>query len=687
LQKTKLLSIIQLLISFCAEGQKEDYSVFQISNCKNRTWLTHKSNNQLLYKTIVDEALVLLKKREAGIAKLQTKNDWETYKKDLRAKVFSSLGRFKKTPLNPKITGVIKRDSYRIEKILFESHPGFYVTGCLFIPKKRHKPAPTVIYVSGHTALSFRSKTYQHLILNMVDKGFIVFAIDPIGQGERLQYPDGKPKKSKIGGPTTEHSFAGEQTLLTGISLSDYFIWDGVRAIDYLATRKEVDMERIGITGRSGGGTQTAMIAAYDERVYAAAPECYITNFKRLLQSIGPQDAEQNLYHAIKSGFDFPDYFHLRAPKPALIVTTTLDFFSQQGARETYAEALKSYSAMGKPHNISMVEDFGVHESTKKNREAVYAFFQKQLNLAGDSTDKETDIFSPKELWVTETGQVVTSLNSKTVFDLNQEYFTKTEVPKNRLKETVKKISGVNLNYKLTAAVFTGKLPKENYEINKYFLERENSDFVLPVWVVKAPDSKVDKIMLWLHPKGKEKTLESRMLTKFISAGYTVITADMPGTGELFDPGFTGDGFINKVPFNYTFGAQLSGISIPGILADNIDLLMQFAVDQRSENSQIDAFIEREMSSPFLHYVVFNNPFTRIVFLNPLTSNESLIHEQFYDTGLAYYVVPGSLPFYDFKDLVSLLPENSYKIIGQAGDVEQEVSSDVYEIETIDFFK
>ncbi len=687
MKRTNLLSIFILLISICVEGQNADYSVFQITNSKNRTWLTYKDNNQLLYKTIVDEALVLLKKREAGIARLQTEEDWKTYQKELRTKVFSSLGKFKKTPLNPKITGTIKKDRYRIEKILFESHPGFYVTGCLFIPKKRQKPAPAIIYVSGHSDLSFRSNIYQHIILNMVDKGFIVFAIDPIGQGERLQYPDRKTNKSKIGGPTTEHSFAGVQTLLTGTSLSDYFIWDGVRAIDYLATRKEVDMARIGITGRSGGGTQTAMIAAYDNRVYAAAPECYITNFKRLLQSIGPQDAEQNPYHAIKSGFDFPDYFHLRAPKPSLIVTTTLDFFSQQGARETYAEALKSYSAMGNLDNISMVEDFGVHESTQKNREAVYAFFQKHLNLPGDSSDNETEIFSPEELWVTKTGQVVTSLNSKTVFDLNQEYFTKTEVPKNRLKETVKKISGVNLNYKLTASVFTGKLPMENYEIDKYFLERENREFALPVWVMKAPDSEVSKILLWLNPKGKEKILESSMLTKFISAGYTVITADMPGIGELFDPNFRGDGFINNVPFNYTFGAQLSGKSIPGILADNIDLLMQFVAEQNSGSRHTDAFIEGEMSSPFLHYAIFNNPFSRIVFLNPLTSNESLIHEQYYNPGLVYYVVPGSLPYYDFKDLISLLPEKSYEIISAADGVEKKVSSGIYEREIIDFFK
>jgi cephalosporin-C deacetylase-like acetyl esterase len=184
------------------------------------------------------------------------------------------------------------------------------------------------------------------VILNLVEKGFIVLAFDPLGQGERLQYPDAETGKSKMGGSTKEHSYAGIQTLLTGTSLTDYFIWDGIRVLDYLETRKEVDMKRIGMTGRSGGGTQTAQIAACDERIYAAAPECYITSFKRLLQSIGPQDAEQNPYKAIAKGFDHADYLHIRAPKPALMITTTHDFFSIQGARETFAEVQKSYAAL-----------------------------------------------------------------------------------------------------------------------------------------------------------------------------------------------------------------------------------------------------------------------------------------------------------------------------------------------------
>ena len=181
------------------------------------------------------------------------------------------------------------------------------------------------------------------MILNLVEKGFIVLAYDPIGQGERLQYPDLVTGKSTIGSATQEHSYAGVQTLLTGSSLSDYFIWDGIRAVDYLCSRKEVDSGRIGITGRSGGGAQAAMIAACDDRILAAALENYVTNFKRLFQAIGPQDAEQNPWFGIAKGIDHADFIHARAPKPTLIISTTNDYFSIQGARETFNEVKKNH--------------------------------------------------------------------------------------------------------------------------------------------------------------------------------------------------------------------------------------------------------------------------------------------------------------------------------------------------------
>jgi hypothetical protein len=342
-------------------------------------WLEYSDAPNALYHCLADQCFDLLDKREIGISKINTLAGWQERQKYIRETLTDIVGPFpEKTPLNAKILKTVDKGSYKVEHIIYESQPGFYVTSSLYIPGnlKRRTKAPAVIYCSGHSAEGYRSAVYQNVILNLVTKGFVVFAFDPVGQGERLEYFNPETGQSDVGGPTKEHSYPGAQAFITGASQARYMIWDGIRAVDYLITRREVDPARIGITGRSGGGTQSAYIAAFDERIHAAAPENYITNYRRLLQTIGPQDAEQVMFHFLYRGLDHPDLLLVRAPKPAMLITTTRDMFSIQGVMETEAEVAGIYKAYNSADNFSRVEDDDVHASTKKNREAMYAFFR-----------------------------------------------------------------------------------------------------------------------------------------------------------------------------------------------------------------------------------------------------------------------------------------------------------------------
>src|SRR5690606_8342841 len=154
--------------------------------------------------------------------------------------------------------GTLRKEGYTVEKLYYESRPGYYVTAAMFIPDQRQGKAPAIIFCSGHSDNGFRAEAYQHIMLNYVMKGFIVLAFDPTGQGERIQYAGTALKK----GAVNEHSYGGVQSFVSGLPPANYFIWDGIRTVDYLLTRKEVDPTRIGIAGRSGGGTQSAYIAA-----------------------------------------------------------------------------------------------------------------------------------------------------------------------------------------------------------------------------------------------------------------------------------------------------------------------------------------------------------------------------------------------------------------------------------------
>ena len=167
-------------------AQENNPSVFHANRGGERQWFLYENNHEALYKIITNEAFELLDQRKKKVENLRSADDWRNYQKELKQKVFTSLNNFEKTPLNVQVTGKIKKESFTVEKIMFESHPDFFVTGCLFIPKKRQKPAPAIIYCSGHNDIAFRNETYQRVILNLVEKGFIVFGMDPIGQGERL---------------------------------------------------------------------------------------------------------------------------------------------------------------------------------------------------------------------------------------------------------------------------------------------------------------------------------------------------------------------------------------------------------------------------------------------------------------------------------------------------------------------
>src|SRR5690606_891383 len=219
-----------------------------------------------------------------------------------------------KTPLNARITGRLDREGYRIDALVFESLPGFYVTASLYIPDGRG-PFPAVLGTAGHSAEGRAAEPYQRVWANLARRGVLVLAFDPPGQGERLQYFDPATGASRIGVGTPEHSHVGRQCLLTGTSIARYFVWDGVRALDYLLTRPDVDPTRIGVAGNSGGGTQAAWLGALEPRLAAIDSSCYITSWKELWQGSGPQDMEQVLPGFLAEGLDFADVIAAAAPR------------------------------------------------------------------------------------------------------------------------------------------------------------------------------------------------------------------------------------------------------------------------------------------------------------------------------------------------------------------------------------
>src|SRR3989440_4887528 len=196
---------------------------------------------------------------------------------ELRQKLLQMIGGVPtaKTDLQASVTGRIQMEGFSVEKLIFQSLPGVYVTALVYVPDDHSKKHPAVLVPAGHAADG--KFHYQSLSQRLVGRGYVVISWDPVGQGERSQFWDLAAGKSRYNLVCGEHAAMGNLAYLAGANLARWEIWDGIRAVDYLLTRPEVDSERISITGTSGGGFQATLIATLDERIKVAVPSCYIS--------------------------------------------------------------------------------------------------------------------------------------------------------------------------------------------------------------------------------------------------------------------------------------------------------------------------------------------------------------------------------------------------------------------------
>ena len=350
-------------------------------------------------------------------AALQSPKALTVYQEKRRGFLRWTLGEMpKRTPLNARVTGVLREDGFTIEKVLFESRPGFHVTSNVYRPSGKG-PFPAVLHPCGHSANGKAYREYQKANRLLVQHGFVVLCYDPIGQGERRQLvnADGRlPLR-----PTSEHAVLGPAPILLGGGLGRWMLWDGVRALDYLAGRPDVDDKRLGCMGNSGGGNLTSFLMAYDDRIAAAAPGCFITTHRRKNEFPGPGDAEQNLFAQIREGFDHPDFILARAPKPTLILAATADFVPIEGTWEGYRQAKRAYTVLGHPERVALVETNEKHGFTRHLREGAVRFFTRWLQgrVVEIIEAENVRVRADAELQVTPEGQVLQLKNARSMFD------------------------------------------------------------------------------------------------------------------------------------------------------------------------------------------------------------------------------------------------------------------------------
>ncbi len=420
--------------------------------------------------------------RESGrrhvnaLGAVATKADAHAYVLSARERIRKSFGpEPERTPLNPRVTSVVQRDGYRIENVIFDSRPGFPVTANMYIPKEPQGPLPAVVGTCGHSSNGKAAGVYQSFAQGLARLGYVCLIYDPIGQGERLQYvkDDLSPR---IGVGTREHLHAGNQQFLVGEFFGMWRAWDGIRALDYLLTRPEVDKQRVGVTGNSGGGTMTTWLCGVEPRWSMGAPSCFVTTLRRNMENELPQDTEQCPPRALALDLDHADFLAAMAPKPVIILAKERDYFDVRGAEETYQRLRRLYKLMDAEDNVALFVGPTGHGYSQENREAMYSWFHRATGKTADANGRQLDgalqfagkldftaepaitVEKDETLWCTPRGQVAALPETRTVFS-----FTRQKAK--RLSAARKHLRGKALQ---RAIVETLKLPKSSPDVPDY---------------------------------------------------------------------------------------------------------------------------------------------------------------------------------------------------------------------------
>ncbi len=617
----------------------------------------------------------LLDERARTVAHISTAADVAKRRAYIRECMLSALGGFpERTPLNARVVEALDRDGYRVENVIFESQPRFYVTGNLYVPKSGKPPYPAVLFPLGHERGGKPNPDWQHVLVSLARRGFICFTWDTLGQGERSQFYDADLETSKLGetGYTTEHTMIGAQCLLVGDNIARYTIWDGMRALDYLLSRPEADPTWVACTGNSGGGTHTAYLSALDDRIGVAAPSCFITSWRRLLESIGPQDAEQCLPPFLKDGLDHADFIYAFVPKPYIILSAIRDFFSISGARETYAESGRVYSLLGASGKLRMFEADNTHGYSLPRRLAAYDWLSRWLKGSEDhSPEQEVELESAVDLRCTSTGQVASSLGGETVFSLNmkraEQIRPKRVTPRDtaavsafrsQMQGEVRRVIGFEPGTSPLIVRPFGKIKGEDRIIEKLVYETEPGIIVPAVLVVPRSGEGRKPAVIYVNDKGKAAGAADGAIDQFVKRGFVVLAIDMRGCGET-RPAQNPDEDLATYryfgQYDNAMRAFLVGKTLVGMRAEDIsrgiDLL---AARSEVDGTRIYGFGVGAGALTLLHEAVLDDRIKELALDGMLVSYESIvthrIHRNIYES-----LVPGVLKVYDLPDLVAVM--------------------------------
>ena len=631
----------------------------------------------MLQVYLKQQAFAALDKRDSAFEKIQTNEQLLAWQQERRESFLFALGGFpERSPLNARVTGQMAFTDYRIEKVIFESQPGFHVTATLYLPLTPG-PHPAVVHPTGHSENAKAAELYQRASINLAKNGIACLCYDPVGQGERRQYiaADQKP----LFGTTVEHSLMDVSCSPLGTNVARYMIWDGMRAVDYLQSRTDINPERIGATGISGGGTMSSYLGALDARIAASAPGCYLTGFRRLLETIGPQDAEQNIFGQIAKGLDHGDYVMLRAPRPTLVMAATRDFFDIAGTWHLYRQSKRFYTRLGFSERVEMLETDTTHGFPPDMRVGAARWFSRWF-LGNDKPllEENFPVLNDEQLRCTPEGQVLRLPGARSLVALNREWEARLSAPRRKLWQDpraalaeVRRITGIRATTDLPEAEVTlaGKSERAGCTVEKVILKPEAGIWLPALRFEPTQSKRSGGPVLYLHNGGKQvDAAPGGPIERLALTGRTVLAVDLRGFGETIHPEGKGDvGALLGANSTEATLAYLLGKSLVAMRAEDILACTRYLLKTGVGASQPEPVLViaiGETGVPALHAVALEPQwFSSLKLEHSLDSWVGVVNTAA-SLKQKSSVVFGALRSYDLPDLAASLPQGKLESTG-----------------------
>jgi dienelactone hydrolase len=617
----------------------------------------------MVHEYYVQRVREIMSQRQLRLSQIKTKKQARAYVADVRGKVEKAFSPFpEKTPLNAETTGSIDHKDYTLEKVTFESRPGFIVTANLYIPKTKQEKVPVVLGLCGHSPTGKAASNYQAFCQNLALKGFMVFVIDPISQGEHRQfYPPEAQEEIDI---CHAHNIMGNKIVLNDDFFGTWRVWDAIRGLDYLLAHPKTDKTRVGVTGNSGGGTLSTFVTALDPRITMAAPSCYVCSYLANLENELPCDAEQNPPGILADGLDQVDLLIAYAPRPTLLISQKEDFFDERAARQSGDELKRIHKLLGHSDSAEYFAGENNHGFWPDGREAMYKFFMKHAGIKGCSKESEVTNYNPEELFATPKGQTKL-IGSKRLFEITAEHANKLKTSRKKLKtqdlqDTVKKLmswplSDEHVHYRFL--LFMGSYSNNNAK-QCFALDVEDGIQVLVnVYTqeklrAKPPKGKID---IFVGNTSSVDELETRKeLKSLLTADYPVMAVEPRGFGQSQAKTCNSKIFFEHYCADYLYASfgEMLGESYFGRRVYDVYKAIDFAY----ENGATDLTLKgRGLGSLLVTFAAFLHPKKpKVEIYNYLASFEIISNTPLSEWPLSS-LLRGALKYFDLEDIYRTL--------------------------------